>query len=196
VNGVDEAADTADSSAANGTGSASNSASNNISSSSARDSSSDSSSASGSSGLGGASRVAARLLALAQAQAQAQGGSPAVDTFAESDNTAGVVALQADDDKVVAVYADGVVRSWDVNTGGVDYVMQGRSGQVSSLQFDGSRLLVDGTHSVVVVHEYGGVQEGVPEMLEYVIRGGEDEGEGEEGEEGDDGEDGIPSSTT
>ena len=54
----------------------------------------------------------------------------------------------------MAAYADGRVQCWDVATGESQYEVHGRSAQVTSLQFDATRLLVDGTHTAVVLHDY------------------------------------------
>jgi WD40 repeat protein len=53
--------------------------------------------------------------------------------------TTPVLALQSDAEKILAVYADGTIRCWDVLTGQNHYEMQGRSSDVTSLQFDETR---------------------------------------------------------
>jgi hypothetical protein len=135
--------------------------------------------------------------------------SHATQTYREPSATAPVIALQSDAEKILAVYADGTIRCWDVATGKSHYEMQGRSPQVTSLQFDETKLLVDGTHSVVVVHDFSETPTTAdPEQLEYMIGGvmetdeGSDEGQGEghgehdtNGEGDEDEDDGYPSTT-
>jgi hypothetical protein len=65
-----------------------------------------------------------------------------------------VVAVQADDVKVVAAYKDGSIAIWDKEDALVWTELKGRSEAVTSVQFDATRLVADGTYSVVVVHDF------------------------------------------
>jgi WD40 repeat protein len=67
-----------------------------------------------------------------------------------------VVALQADDTKLVSASIDGSVRCWDLRTGEQLFALEGHSRKISSLHFEGPLLVVDGTGGHVVVHDFSG----------------------------------------
>jgi WD40 repeat protein len=66
-----------------------------------------------------------------------------------------VVSVQGDDTKVLACYEDGTIRCWDVRSGAIVFDLQGRTSMISSVQFDATRLVADGTHNIIVTHDFG-----------------------------------------
>ena len=52
-----------------------------------------------------------------------------------------VIAVQGDDDKIIAAYDDGSLICWDRKTGSTNFELQGRSNMISSLQFDKTRYV-------------------------------------------------------
>jgi hypothetical protein len=62
--------------------------------------------------------------------------------------------VQGDDHKIIAAFEDGCIVSWDADTTSTNFELQGRSPLVSSLQFDGTRLLADGTNNLIVSHDF------------------------------------------
>eukprot|EP01038_Epipyxis_sp_PR26KG_P005389 gene5389-7472_t len=66
-----------------------------------------------------------------------------------------VVSVQGDNNKILAAYEDGVIVSWDTKTKEVNFELQGRSNLISTLQFDMSRLIADGSNNVIVAHDFG-----------------------------------------
>ena len=67
-----------------------------------------------------------------------------------------VVAVQADDTKLVSASIDGSVRCWDLKTGSQLFALDGHSRQINSLHFEGPLLVADGTGGNVVVHDFSG----------------------------------------
>ena len=84
-------------------------------------------------------------------------GSENVRVFEHSSKSP-VVAIQGDDDKVIVAYDDGMISSWDVQSGKSMFDLKGRSNLISSLQFDETRLVADGTHSIVVIHDFNNTE--------------------------------------
>ena len=67
-----------------------------------------------------------------------------------------VVAVQADDTKLVSASIDGSVRCWDLRTGAQLFALDGHSRHITSLHFEGPLLVSDGTGGNVVVHDFSG----------------------------------------
>ena len=126
------------------------------------------------------------------------------------------VSVQADDTKIIAAYEDGTIKSWGVKSMNSLFDLKGRTSLISSVQFDKSRLIADGTHHVIVTHDFGAadaqdVEEAMSasseggSALEYDIGQDDDLYEEEEEEDDDDDEedddeqeedDGRPSTTS
>ena len=110
-----------------------------------------------------------------------------------------VVAVQGDDEKIAAAYEDGRVVVWDVHTKQPWFELRGRGSLISTVQFDDTRLLADGTHTSVILHDFSVSTNDTAESLDPFHGGSEyrytrrqdDEDEYEYG--GDD--DGYPSTT-
>jgi len=72
------------------------------------------------------------------------------------------VAMQADDSKVVTASVDGTIRVWPLSamrSGDVEgllpqFSIEGFTTQISSLAFEDSILVSDGTHDKVVIHDF------------------------------------------
>ena len=67
-----------------------------------------------------------------------------------------IVAVQADDTKVVSASIDGTVRCWDLKTGDQLFALEGHSRHINSLHFQGDLLVADGTQGTVIVHDFSG----------------------------------------
>mmetsp|Transcript_24932 Transcript_24932/g.74826 ORF Transcript_24932/g.74826 Transcript_24932/m.74826 type:complete len:525 (+) Transcript_24932:313-1887(+) len=67
-----------------------------------------------------------------------------------------VVAVQADDTKLVSASIDGSVRCWDLRTGETLFALEGHSRTINSLHFEGPLLVSDGTDGAVIVHDFSG----------------------------------------
>ncbi|KAJ8600712.1 hypothetical protein CTAYLR_003922 [Chrysophaeum taylorii] len=65
-----------------------------------------------------------------------------------------VVAVQADETKLVSAATDGSVRVWCLRTGHQLYAIQGLSRKISSVHFDKHLLVCDGTEESIVVHDF------------------------------------------
>lgn len=65
-----------------------------------------------------------------------------------------VVAVQADDTKLVSAANDGSVRVWCLRSGRQLYAIQGLSRKISSVHFDKHLLVCDGTDESIVVHDF------------------------------------------
>lgn len=108
-----------------------------------------------------------------------------------------VVAVHADDTKIFACYEDGIIKAWDVESMVNLFDLQGRTNLISCCQFDATRLIADGTHHIIVTHDfsdYHGEEDSSESVtLEYTGSPAEDplDEEGEEQEE-----DGKPGATS
>ena len=67
-----------------------------------------------------------------------------------------IVALQADDAKLVSASIDGTVRCWDLKSGDQLFKLDGHSRHINSLHFQGDLLVADGTQGTVIVHDFSG----------------------------------------
>ena len=65
-----------------------------------------------------------------------------------------VVAVHADDTKIFACYEDGIIKAWDVDSMLNLFDLQGRTNLISCCQFDATRLIADGTHHIIVTHDF------------------------------------------
>ena len=67
-----------------------------------------------------------------------------------------VAALQSDGQKLVSGALDGTVRVWDVSetAGHPLYAISGHTAYMGSVQFDGGRLICDGTNNAVLLHDF------------------------------------------
>ncbi len=50
---------------------------------------------------------------------------------------------------------DGSVSVWDFRTGAPSHQLWGHTAYLGSVQFEGSRLVTDGSNNAVVIHDYG-----------------------------------------
>ena len=109
-----------------------------------------------------------------------------------------VVAVQADEDKILACYEDGIIKAWDVESMVNLFDLQGRTSLISCCQFDETRLIADGTHHIIVTHDfsdYRGEGRGSEAVsLEYTGAPRQDPFEDEDEDEDED--DGRPSATS
>ena len=74
--------------------------------------------------------------------------------YASEDQQSPVVSVQADESKLVACYEDGNIKAWDVQSMANLFDLQGRTSLISCCQFDASRLIADGTHHILVTHDF------------------------------------------
>jgi WD40 repeat protein len=65
-----------------------------------------------------------------------------------------VVSVQGDKEKIVAAYQDGDIRIWDTLTCSPWFEIRGRSSQITSIQYDATRLVADGSYSILIVHDF------------------------------------------
>jgi len=121
-----------------------------------------------------------------------------VRIFEHSTQSSPVVAIQGDENKIIVAYDDGMISCWDLETGRSMFDLKGRSNLISSLQFDETRLVADGTHSIVVIHDFNDTKNSDSD-LHYELNSNEegDDDEYDEGTTNDDGnEDNKPSATS
>lgn len=108
-----------------------------------------------------------------------------------------VVAVQGDAEKIAAAYEDGRVVLWDVATRQPWFELRGRGVLISSVQYDDTRLLADGTSSTMIVHDFAVRSSDYGTQLDPYLAGSD--GGYEITEESDDDfgfdEDGYPGST-
>lgn len=69
-------------------------------------------------------------------------------------HTGAVVAVQADETKVVSAATDGSVRVWCLRTGRELYAIEGLSRKLSSLHFNRHLLVCDGNDESIVVYDF------------------------------------------
>ena len=74
--------------------------------------------------------------------------------YIAEDQKSPVVSVQADDSKIVACYEDGSIKAWDVISMTGLFDLQGRTSLISCCQFDATRLIADGTHHILVTHDF------------------------------------------
>ena len=128
-------------------------------------------------------------------------GSENVRVFEHSSQSSPVVAIQGDDDKVIVAYDDGMISSWDIKSGQSMFDLKGRSNLISSLQFDETRLVADGTHSIVVIHDFTNTENSDSD-LQYELSSNEydddddDNDDDNNDDDDDDDNDGTPSATS
>ena len=105
-----------------------------------------------------------------------------------------VVAVHADDTKIFACYEDGIIKAWDVESMVNLFDLQGRTNLISCIQFDQSRLIADGTHHIIVTHDFSDYHgdEDLSESVTLEYTGSPTDDPFEEEEE----EDGKPSATS
>ena len=76
-----------------------------------------------------------------------------------------VVSLQADSGKIVAAYAEGTVTVFDAKKGDFLFDIKGRSNLLSSVQFDETRLIADGTNELLIVHDFANAANSTDEIV-------------------------------
>lgn len=76
-------------------------------------------------------------------------------TYHDESQTSPVVSVQADDTKIVAAYEDGTLKSWGVDSMVSLFDLKGRTNLIANCQFDATRLIADGTHHILVIHDFG-----------------------------------------
>ena len=112
------------------------------------------------------------------------------------------MSIQADEYKVVSAYEDGAIAVWDRQSAFIWFELKGRSNKISTLQFDATRLIADGTYSLIVVHDFD-IPFGSLDQNGFQYEAGtdaedeevEDVGQGGDNDEDDD-DGGRPSSTS
>ena len=108
-----------------------------------------------------------------------------VRVYEHATQSSPVIALQADDDKLIVAYDNGVISCYDIDSGYSMFDLKGRSNLVSSLQFDETRLLADGTDSIVVVHDFQDTQNSDAD-LQYELRNNDDDDDYDDDDSSDD----------
>lgn len=78
----------------------------------------------------------------------------ALMVYQDDNHRASVVSVQGDEDKLVVAYDDGTVSCWETATGKNLFDLKGRSKLISTVQYDDTRLIADGTYSAVVLHDF------------------------------------------
>jgi len=136
-------------------------------------------------------------------QSKGGGVDSNVRVFEHSSQSSPVVAIQGDDDKVIVAYDDGMISSWDIQSGKSMFDLKGRSNLISSLQFDETRLVADGTHSIVVIHDFNNTENSDSD-LQYELSSNEEYDDDDDNDDvidqnndnDDDDDDGTPSATS
>ncbi len=112
--------------------------------------------------------------------------------YVADDQKSPVVSLQADDTKILACYEDGNIKAWDIKSMANLFDLQGRTSLISCCQFDATRLIADGTHHILVTHDFSDSPEaGDSEQNSSFTYDGAADAEGDNT-----GDDGKPSATS
>lgn len=69
---------------------------------------------------------------------------------------------------LLAAYEDGVLAVFDLHSKSLLFELRGRSNLISTVQFDESRLLADGSGTMLFLHDFSDPPD-EPEDLQYVL---------------------------
>lgn len=109
----------------------------------------------------------------------------ALMVYQDDDHKAPVVSVQGDEDKLLVAYEDGTVTCWETATGKNLFDLKGRSRLISTVQYDDTRLIADGTYSAVVLHDFSDSPSAHNESSDELVLVLNSYGDGENEEEDD-----------